>query len=76
MWMYIASLMEKRRALYAGACDISVSTDGKTPEQIAMENSGGGRRNVNIKSGKGLLVYECITDRRIWKPDQQFDCEI
>lgn len=34
---YIASLMEKRRALYAGACDISVSTDGKTPEQIAME---------------------------------------
>ena len=34
---YIASLMEKRRALYAGACDISVATDGKTPEQIAME---------------------------------------
>lgn len=34
---YIASLMEKRRALYVGACDISVSTDGKTPEQIAME---------------------------------------
>ena len=31
---------------------------------------------MNIKSGKGLLVYECITDRRIWKPDQQFDCEI
>ena len=34
---YMASLMEKRRALDAGACDISVSTDGKTPEQIAME---------------------------------------
>lgn len=34
---YIASLMEKRRELYAGACDISVATDGKTPSQIAEE---------------------------------------
>ena len=34
---YIASMMEKRRELYAGACDISVATDGKTPSQIAEE---------------------------------------
>ena len=34
---YIASLMEKRRELYAEACDISVATDGKTPSQIAEE---------------------------------------
>ena len=34
---YIASLMEKRRELYARACDISVATDGKKPSQIAEE---------------------------------------
>ena len=34
---YIASMMEKRRELYAGACDISVAPDGKTPSQIAEE---------------------------------------
>lgn len=34
---YIAALMEKRRVVYEAASDISVSTDGKTPEQIAEE---------------------------------------
>lgn len=34
---YIASLMEKRRAAYEAACDISVVTDGKSPEQIMRE---------------------------------------
>ena len=34
---HIAKLMEKRRELYAGACDIRVATDGKTPEEIAEE---------------------------------------
>ena len=34
---HIASLMEKRRELYANACDIKVATDGKTPDEIADE---------------------------------------
>ena len=34
---HIASLMEKRRELYANACDIKVATDGKTPDEIAEE---------------------------------------
>lgn len=34
---HIAELMEKRRELYAKACDISVATDGKTPQVIAEE---------------------------------------
>lgn len=34
---YIASLMEKRRAVYEAACDICVPTDDKCPEQIAEE---------------------------------------
>lgn len=34
---HIASLMEKRRELYANACDIKVATDGKTPDEIAGE---------------------------------------
>ncbi|MCD8108894.1 MAG: shikimate kinase [Clostridiales bacterium] len=34
---YIAGLMEKRRAAYEGACDLSISTDGKRPAQIADE---------------------------------------
>ncbi|MCD8364621.1 MAG: shikimate kinase [Clostridiales bacterium] len=34
---YIAELMEKRRPAYEGACDFSISTDGKRPEQIAGE---------------------------------------
>ena len=34
---YIAGLMEKRRALYENAADISVATDGKTREAICRE---------------------------------------
>ena len=34
---YIAELMEKRRALYEGAADITIQTDGKTREQICEE---------------------------------------
>lgn len=34
---YISGLMEKRRPAYEGACEISVSTDGKRPEKIARE---------------------------------------
>ncbi len=34
---HIASLMEKRRELYANACDIKVATDGKTPDESADE---------------------------------------
>lgn len=34
---YIASLMEKRRALYEGAADIRIDTDGKGVEQICDE---------------------------------------
>lgn len=34
---YIASLMEKRRAVYEAACDIRVATDDKNPDQIAKE---------------------------------------
>ena len=34
---YIASLMEKRRPAYEAAADFAVTTDGKTPEQIAEE---------------------------------------
>lgn len=34
---HIAGLMEKRRDLYAAACDVRVVTDGKTPTQIAEE---------------------------------------
>ena len=34
---HIASLMEKRRELYANACDIKVATDGKSPDEIADE---------------------------------------
>lgn len=34
---YIAGLMEKRRDAYENACDAKVSTDGKTPDEIAEE---------------------------------------
>ena len=34
---YIASLQEKRRALYEAAADIVVATDHKTPEEICAE---------------------------------------
>ena len=34
---YIAGLMEKRRALYEGAADITISTDGKTQNEIVEE---------------------------------------
>lgn len=34
---YIAELMEKRRALYEAAAEITVATDGKTGEEIAGE---------------------------------------
>lgn len=34
---YIASLMEKRREAYENACDAAVSTDGKSPDEIAKE---------------------------------------
>lgn len=34
---YIAKLMEKRRALYEGACDIRIETDGKNAEEICQE---------------------------------------
>lgn len=34
---YIAQLMEKRRPAYESACDVRVSTDHKTPEEIAKE---------------------------------------
>lgn len=37
---YIRSLMEERRPKYEAAADFSVSTDGKTPEQIAKEIAG------------------------------------
>ena len=33
----IAELMEKRRALYEEASDITIQTDGKTREQICEE---------------------------------------
>ena len=34
---YIAELMEKRRALYEEAADITIQTDGKTRDQICEE---------------------------------------
>ncbi len=34
---YIRELQEKRRAFYEAAADITVATDGKTPEEIAKE---------------------------------------
>ena len=34
---YLAELMEKRRALYEEAADITIQTDGKTREQICEE---------------------------------------
>ena len=34
---YIASLMEKRRALYEGAADITITTDGKSVDEITDE---------------------------------------
>lgn len=34
---YIAGLMEKRRALYEEAADITIQTDGKTREQVCRE---------------------------------------
>lgn len=33
----IAELMEKRQQIYEAACDFSVATDGRTPEEIALE---------------------------------------
>ncbi len=33
----IAAMMEERRAAYEKACDVTVSTDGKSPGQIAEE---------------------------------------
>lgn len=43
---YIAELMEKRRALYEEAADITIQTDGKTREQICEEIIGK-LRNTN-----------------------------
>lgn len=43
---YIAELMEKRRALYEAAADITIQTDGKTREQICEEIIGK-LRNTN-----------------------------
>lgn len=43
---YIAELMEKRRALYEEAADITILTDGKTREQICEEIIGK-LRNTN-----------------------------
>ena len=43
---YIAELMEKRRALYEEAADITIQTDGKTREQICAEIIGK-LRNTN-----------------------------
>lgn len=43
---YIAELMEKRRALYEVAADITIQTDGKTREQICEEIIGK-MRNTN-----------------------------
>ena len=43
---YIAELMEKRRALYEAAADITIQTDGKTREQICEEIIGK-KRNTN-----------------------------
>lgn len=43
---YIAQLMEKRRALYEEAADITIQTDGKTREQICEEIIGK-LRNTN-----------------------------
>ena len=34
---YIAQLMEKRRALYEAAAEITIVTDGKSAEEIAKE---------------------------------------
>lgn len=34
---YIAELMEKRRALYESACDITIETDNKTKNEICQE---------------------------------------
>lgn len=43
---YIAELMEKRRALYEAAADITIQTDGKTRAQICEEIIGK-MRNTN-----------------------------
>ena len=43
---YIAELMEKRRALYEAAADITIQTDGRTREQICEEIIGK-MRNTN-----------------------------
>ena len=43
---YIAELMEKRRALYEAAADITIQTDGKMREQICYEIIGK-MRNTN-----------------------------
>ena len=42
---YVRALMEEREAAYAYACDIRISTDGKTPAQVAAEI--GARLNNN-----------------------------
>jgi shikimate kinase len=34
---YIAGLMEKRRALYEGAADVTITTDGKSVDEITDE---------------------------------------
>lgn len=34
---YIAQLMDKRKNAYETACEVRVSTDGKTPDEIAKE---------------------------------------
>lgn len=34
---YIAELMEKRRPVYEGAAELTISTDGKSREEIADE---------------------------------------
>ncbi len=52
---YIAGLMEKRRAAYEGACDLSVSTDGKRPAQIAEEILGQITRSKDYTEGGNML---------------------
>ena len=48
---YIAELMEKRRALYEEAADITIQTDGKTRDQICQEIIGKLRDTDEVKLG-------------------------
>ena len=48
----IALLMEKRREVYEAACDVQISTDGRTPAEIAAEIA---------ETGAGILRHK-VTD--------------